>query len=597
MVGNLKSALLYESVRTRNLIDVANLYKGELVKGSYTQTGDKYVSDYIPVEANTRYYFSGNCTNTECEIALYDASHTYLTRKFGTNIITTFDTAYARVEFNQDVAQPLVRVQFEKNTVTDYVYAYEAPDISLRYAIKTPEMYGAVGDGTQDDSAAFTAALSGGNVFLVGAPGKTYRINSPIQLHSHTRLSNLNIRDYVASGNSVFYAENVIDICIENLYICADSVSYSSSKETFSFRGCENVTLRNIVSSRTESSAFIRFYACNNVYVKRIILGNYYEFGISCLEETGGIIIEDCDIKNCDSGETYNYGIVAYGVYGSEATTSADFIYVKNNKVSNFRWTAIDAHGGYDIQFIGNTVNQGGEESHRLHIGINVGDNRAQTDRILVCENTITGNGNASAYALSVSNAKNAIVAKNVVTNWSKGQSTAGLTSAIFYLVQSEQVKCSGNIVNDFVCPLLLATGRNIEFEDNLARFAEENTLFDNVPVYSINGGGELIVKNNTILFIPKKFAQAEVISTGRYHPHPLVKDNVFDSVDPSVTRLALTSSSYVTVEDFKYSDEGVPGVTYGRYNDTIYSTSGKLWRCTKSYYTDDSPAEWIALT
>lgn len=596
--NDLKTTLNNESVRTRNLIDVTTLSVGELINGNYNPSGDNYVSDYFPVEPLTYYCYSGNCSNTGDEIAFYNANYEYIDRRFGTGVTSPANSAFARVEFEPDVSLDQVKVQFEKNVATPYQFAYEAPDFSLRKGIVTPEMFGAVGNGLTNDSDAFEAALAGGNVCLVGSPGKTYFISRSIALGRNTTLKNIRIRDNV-TGTSVFYASEKENITFENIDIVVNTgtISYQSGKATLLFEECENIILEKVNSYGTKSSVFAYFSACSKVCVNKLFMDLYYEYGIRCTDETQSITITNCTFKNCDSSQTHNYAIGAYGVYGQTVETKTHNILISNNRVKNFSWTAIDIHGGYDIIVTNNVVNQDASEGaqHTPKIGINVGDSRSQARRIIVSGNEITGNNNAATYAIAVSTADDILIEGNIITNWSRAQSESTKEAVIFYAVTFKRLKCCNNIVSDFMCCLAYLIGRDVEFCNNMAFFSDPYhvSLFDSES-FRLHGDSALRFCDN-MLNGYKKFGT--VRPSGSYNSHPVVKNNDLKPDDMAAVHQLVTSKDYITIEDFKYTDDEISGIIYGKLNDIVYSRnqdgSSHAWVCTKSFYTAESPAEW----
>lgn len=138
--------------------------------------------------------------------------------------------------------------------------------------IKRPEDFGCVGDGIIDDTLNFQAALEGGG-YLLGTPGKTYRITSELHIPANTVID-LNYAELSADNLShIFYNFTDEDtdvlvyngngnITIKNGTIIGGAISFIHSHDVL----IENIHFRN-----TNNDHVLEICACNNYTVKDCI--------------------------------------------------------------------------------------------------------------------------------------------------------------------------------------------------------------------------------------------------------------------------------------------------------------------------------------
>ena len=585
---NLKSDLSELSERTRNLIDKSKIVVGNILKGNF-ESGDKYVTDYIPVKPSTAYTVSGNCSITGNEIAWYDADKNYIERSFTASFITSSNVYYVRLEFNPDVSLSDIEVQLDEGAyASEYIPYMNSADRNFRELVATPSMYGAKGNGLTDDTACFADMLAQSKV-VKSDKTKEYKITNVLEIASDTVIRDMVFVD--ATENGIFYANGKENITIENVKIICTDIAYKSSKKLFNFENCSNVKILNVEIIDTNASRCVWFNACDTVTVERLYINRHYEYGIGCEGDTSNILIRKCRILNNRSAEQYNYSICTYVVYGEEVTTTAKNIVVEDNYIEDFAWTGIDSHGGYNIRVSGNTLvtNTG-----KGFYGINIGDSRAQCENVLITNNIIEGKKNSKYYAIAFSTLKDIIVSHNVIKSWSYNYD-ADAQPIIFYGSNATNVCIENNLVDDFRCQLANIGSRDILFKNNRVIFYNTTVGYFNDILFILKGAGALEFIGNSI----SKFEKMGVLeSNGSYNPHPIVKGNTLTPSDVASVGNYVTSTDNVTVEDYKYTEEEVSGILYGLLNDEIITKAdadGKYHKyvCTKSFYTQSNPANW----
>lgn len=191
----------------------------------------------------------------------------------------------------------------------------------------TPEMFGAVGDGTTDDTTAITDCFSAGLPVFVKAK---YKISSNVSINSNMFGDGIILATYNATSKpkSITFADGC-DV-IEGVTFEGLSLYCSSHTHDFVMRNCKVLNYGNGISllSGTYQNVFIS----NNEFIDQIafLSANASAFGIF-----GAISIEqssvsgDCLIKNNLIDGTMAFGIIFYN-----SSFSTDYI-VENNTIRN----------------------------------------------------------------------------------------------------------------------------------------------------------------------------------------------------------------------------------------------------------------------
>lgn len=478
-------------------------------------------------------------------------------------------------------------VQEEINNKLDEMFNSGELNVLLNLFVPyaTPEMYGAIGDGVSDDTDAFQKAVNFGNVIA----RNKYKISSTILISKSSTISgNGTLVD--ESDDELFMCENVNGVTISNLTIESKS-DYIGTKNQLYFKGCNNIILDKLTITNTNASVCILFDASNNCNVIDTVLHNYYEYGIRCINECSNITIEKCLIENCLSIETPNYAISLYGVFGESVTTKATNLVAKNCHIKNFKWHAIDAHGGLNVFIIDNVIECGNNEPY---IAINVSDRRSQCDGVTISDNKIIGNNSATGYCISVAIVNNGIVSGNYIKNWDKDEATPANTSGHFYSNGGVNILFINNICIGVKKNTFWLVGTNIKIINNIFRY--------NIGIYIdsgfiLNGNGELAIIENTFIGL-KESGKINNNNTSNDCIN-IVKDNIVTYSDGRNSNV-LTTSDSVCVENSKYNDSDIDNLIYGCVGMII---SGKpnddgtisIYVCT-TQHTPSRNATWYKI-
>lgn len=161
---------------------------------------------------------------------------------------------------------------------------------TIENAYVTPEQFGAVGDGTTDDTAAIQAAVDKQGLVIFGAK-KSYRVTSVVRLKSNTTL-NLNGCTITSESAHLFYNFLSTDAFLGyngngNIYIYNGRIIGGS----ISFIHANNVLVEKVDFSNTLNNHFFEICACKNYTIKNCSM-------VGMRTATGGTF-EYVNIDNC----------------------------------------------------------------------------------------------------------------------------------------------------------------------------------------------------------------------------------------------------------------------------------------------------------
>lgn len=215
------------------------------------------------------------------------------------------------------------------------------------------EDYGAIGDGVTDNAAALQAAFDAG-VYVVGAPGATYKCNAQLNIQNKTFFL-ADIKILFASNNGIVYTSNdsdtILNVTNVGLYSASPATGTALSAVWFQALGAGNgnCLFSNVKIENFGSSA------------------NYWNTGINV---TSGynVLIDTCFIVNPSNIVNSPYGIK---INGTSTTTTIQNCFIF--KVG----TAVLAEGfTYNIKVINC-------EFTRVDIGVDFAYNNIQYGAIL----------------------------------------------------------------------------------------------------------------------------------------------------------------------------------------------------------------------
>lgn len=262
----------------------------------------------------------------------------------------------------------------------------------------TPQMYGAKGDGINDDTNAIKTALQ--NHECVYFPKGTYLISETISL-SPNRIIKSNYATIIRKSNVIFdmillndCSNITIDKLIIDGYANEDNLNMSIADDRFS--GIKIYEANNII--------------LNDVYVKNTCNAEIEETNVHggiCILKSTNITLNDCIVN-----DNYGSGIILYnnssncvinGGYGKNNYGSAITGVSENLKISNFTalnngYTGISLNGKNNVAVncISNNNGQGNPWVSGTYSGFTLGhtENDAENSSLINCiakNNTLDG--------------------------------------------------------------------------------------------------------------------------------------------------------------------------------------------------------------
>lgn len=193
------------------------------------------------------------------------------------------------------------------NDVNEYVYNN----------VVNVKLYGAVGDGITDDSAAFIAAQNalpdGGSLYV---PDGTFLISSSISLNSNVRIVGNGPTSIIKGGVSSF----ITATSKSNIEI--NSVKFLNDNYRVRFDLCTNVRLINCYADGTRATTNVTnqgfwFSGCDDVLIENPYFVDYRDaiyFDASGTTPCGTATVQGGQIWQTKHGSSINYPTGVYGV-------------------------------------------------------------------------------------------------------------------------------------------------------------------------------------------------------------------------------------------------------------------------------------------
>lgn len=351
--------------------------------------------------------------------------------------------------------------------------------ISLDIGYVTPEMFGAKGDGTTDDTSAINSAIASSSKVLFTAD--TYLISNELEIHSNLVLEsfiNSTIKMKANSPHGFIDADNNQYVTIKNMTFDIDAANQTAKYKTLSFENCSNINLDNVrLEDQYSSVAYntdghCHFEDCSNIVIDNCIMhdsaaenlvfincvdiwvngGNYYNaLNGSAIAITGGT---RSHITNVNIANTKGSGI----------SLNSDYSEVKGCTIKNVD-TSVPASNGITC---GHSRDYNADNSIITNNIIDEAPNGIGTGasyNIIIANNTIT---NIDGYGIrTVNNSANCSVENNNVSNAVSG-----------ILVTSNQ-SYIGNIVTKCTNGFVMSTATGASLIGNKIFDNTSNGIYD----------------------------------------------------------------------------------------------------------------------
>lgn len=262
----------------------------------------------------------------------------------------------------------------------------------LTLGFVTPEMYGAKGDGTTDDTAAINAAISG-NAFVLFTADK-YVVSGEIELHSDLTLySGKKSCIYMADNSDYGFinASDLQNVNIENIDFDINPDGQQQKHTAIKFINSQFIKLEAItVGEMFDDETYDVNGNCNFTECQNIIINDCCMHG-SCAEN---LIFVDCSDVNISGGEYYN------ARYGSAIVTNGTRFHLYGIYVHDTDGSGI-SYNSSNGSIIGCTVKNVNLNETQVN-GITVGHSRqANGDNSVVLGNIIENAPNGIGVSAS----------------------------------------------------------------------------------------------------------------------------------------------------------------------------------------------------
>lgn len=314
-----------------------------------------------------------------------------------------------QIDDNGNVNVPFGAVTVGETTTTGAVKAYGGIIDS-----ENVKYYGALGDGTTDDTAAIIAAAT--NSSIVYIPPGTYKVSSTFQI------TKSNTKFYGAKGTYIDVANNTGVYIYTATNIVMDGITFTGTNQYgLTFGGCKDIVVSNckFVNMVTNPAA-----------------GTAWAFGLSTVTNA---IIENCIFNSsCDTNQSN-----AYGIYAS----ACDRLNITDNTClfSNIHYSVAIFYSKY-CSVANNYVDQG-----------SIGNTNNSGYGVLLYSTTLRGVGNivrgnyicnSSGDAIYTVCQDQVLIANNICTNVAIDKTGYSLPSSGISVHQSDGAIVTGNIVH-----------------------------------------------------------------------------------------------------------------------------------------------------
>ena len=473
--------------------------------------------------------------------------------------------------------------------------------------------FGAVGNGTTDDTVAIQAALNavaGSGLTLVFPPSTSfYRITTTLYPKSYTTIWGYGA-EIKNTGTSVFTmiwalgsagsANYLTDINIFGLTVDSNGTTLDSGGSGIGGSFCNNLRIRDCTVKNSWLQGIFFARGGKNCWIESNYIERAWGDGIHIGDQYSGETLESIWI---DSNQVYNSFDDGIGVTGS-----AHLVWITNNKVDTTTAAAgIDLSGCYQTYVQGNYVTNYGQ------IGIRVERfNTAQTFDIEILDNIIDGPpvNQAAINLFGPNNTDINTFANNPITirgNWIKNVTNTG-TYGIFVtgagmvtidsnFIQGNQqgIVLSGLPATSLVGPIVNCKIRNNRFFglNDAIGLSSSNNDFS-------TAGNEFI--NCTYTMLPNSaayWAQPTIWEADYKYDDTFFKGVTYTTtgtseteVDPS-TRIKVTRGQRVQLN---YYAQDISGLGLGDSTIELYDVTNSVVLATATITGNTSAYAWRTL-
>lgn len=403
-------------------------------------------------------------------------------------------------------------------TVQDHSLTY-AKLVNGTLKFVTPEMYGAVGDGTTDDTVAVKSAIESGYTVILTAEyyctslisisnqdnititGKGKLKSNIPKILNFTNCDNLTIEDISVSTTYNVNAEENVGESV------ADSNGYNSLSALIDIVGCENVAIDGVSVTGGYTGVYAK--TSSNVRVVNCEISMQRHICLCC--STSQFYVENNKIHDITNPYTDQYANYLFQATDNSLTELQAQSFILNNVFyNNINWDAIMSHVYRDIIISGNHI-------YNVRTGIDVSplsDISSETfefQNVVISDNIITGTNtdgdstyshlnNGITFATESQIVHSIAITGNIIKNFCNFSAPSYGTISI---VNAKNAIIENNIIENKT-PYSAITGCCVEIRGTCKSITVAGNSFTCAVLnIALNGGSvtvdDFVVKDNTI--------------------------------------------------------------------------------------------------